>query len=81
MSKIQINKETNQLTIDFSQENTEDKIVFQNIAEMLDNIREGAEALVICIALENYIQSEQCYRLFTKPAVEEIPFQVKGLQW
>ena len=40
---------------------------------MLDNIKEGAEVIVICIVLENYLKTEQFYRLITKCAVEEIP--------
>ena len=74
MTKVLINEETKQLILDFKQQDAKNAYVFQNIADMLDNIKEGAEGIVICIALENYLKTEQCYRLFTKSAVEEIPF-------
>ena len=58
MSKVLINEETKQLILDFNQQDAKNAYVFQNIADMLDNIKEGAEGIVICIALENYLKTE-----------------------
>ena len=51
MSKVLINEETKQLILDFNQLDAKNAYVFQNIADMLDNIKEGSEGIVICIAL------------------------------
>lgn len=65
MAKVLFNEENKKIEILFGS-NEIDLLMFKKTRDILDNIYDDFQAQVITMALQSYIQTPQCYELFTK---------------